>query len=228
MISTATDLTHNFESRYASEHFAHASSIINTPVAESQSFVAVPSLGALVEGWVLIVPKNPHISVGAIPRELHQELGSFLEDVRRLVESIYGRVVIFEHGPSTTKSLIGCGVDYAHIHVVPIGFDVLGEAQLINPSLEWRESQSLECCSIFHAREQPYLYFFQSEFHNKPFIADATLAPSQLFRRAIAKGLGRPDKYDWKTNPEFENVAKTIVRLHSVTSSRDWTRHERI
>ena len=39
----------------------------SAPLVETENFVVVPSLGALVEGWLLIVPKAHHISYGALP-----------------------------------------------------------------------------------------------------------------------------------------------------------------
>jgi len=94
------------------------------PLLESENFAALPSLGALVEGWLLLVPRRHFISVGALPQPLLREM----EEMKRLlcsaVEENYGQACIFEHGPSKANCAVGCGVDHAHLHVVPVPFDL--------------------------------------------------------------------------------------------------------
>lgn len=45
----------------------------DNPVFESRNFVVVPSLGSLVEGWMLLLPKKHLLSMGALPEELVAE-----------------------------------------------------------------------------------------------------------------------------------------------------------
>ena len=37
-------------------------------------------------------------------------------------------VTMFEHGASHTGSIMGCGVDHAHVHLVPLDFNLAEEA----------------------------------------------------------------------------------------------------
>ena len=43
-----------------------APAVWNEPILESQNFVVVPSLGSLVEGWTLLLPKSHYLSMGAL------------------------------------------------------------------------------------------------------------------------------------------------------------------
>src|SRR5712691_3239818 len=81
----------------------------NEPIFESQNFVVIPSLGALVEGWLLLVPKRHFISMGAFHDEITAEMLHVKQSIIEVLETQYGSLCIFEHGPSQQNSKIGCG-----------------------------------------------------------------------------------------------------------------------
>src|SRR5579862_8951840 len=87
------------------------------PLFESPNFVAVPSLGALVEGWLLLIPKCHVLSLGSLPDSTHEELNEFKEFLYAALIQCYGSASAFEHGPIIEKSAVGCGVDHAHLHI---------------------------------------------------------------------------------------------------------------
>ncbi len=78
----------------------------NKPLLESRNFVAVPTLGHFVPGWLLIIPRKHYICVGSLSVQLRDELKELKIEAERLLSSIYGPIVKFEHGPST-KSTAG-------------------------------------------------------------------------------------------------------------------------
>ena len=105
----------------------------NAVLFETDNFFAIPSLGSIVEGWVLIVPKRHYISMGAIRNDdLHNELDSFSSSIKDIVRQAYGNVILFEHGAARQNTAVGCGVDYAHLHIVPIDLDVMNLPELKN------------------------------------------------------------------------------------------------
>src|ERR1700721_2859884 len=92
----------------------------NKSLFETEHFKVIPSLGSLVEGWVMIVPKEFYISFGAIANSaIYNELDDLIQNLGQVIKMEFGDFVIFEHGPVVRKSLIGCSVDYAHLHFVP-------------------------------------------------------------------------------------------------------------
>jgi len=97
----------------------------NKSLIESKNFRVIPSIGAIVDGWVLMIPKKHYVSFSEMGEELlleATELGKYLNS---LLNQIYQREVIsFENGASSKNNLIGCGVDYAHLHFVPISIDL--------------------------------------------------------------------------------------------------------
>src|ERR1700730_17619345 len=55
----------------------------NIPVREAERFVAVPSKGSLVPGWVLVVPRQRVLNLWRLPDAERDELNDFCKLVRR-------------------------------------------------------------------------------------------------------------------------------------------------
>ena len=89
---------------------------------ESDNFVVFPSLGQIVEGYLLIAPKKHYIGVSGIPKELYPELEEVCKKVRNKLSEVYCVPLFFEHGPHK-ESKGGCCIDHAHIHAVPVKTD---------------------------------------------------------------------------------------------------------
>ena len=96
---------------------------------ESDNFVVVPTLGSMIEGWLLVVTKNHYICMGAIPERLWSELQHVLELATKVITSKYAAPTLFEHGPVTEGRRVGCGVDHAHLHIVPLHFNLLEKSK---------------------------------------------------------------------------------------------------
>src|SRR5665647_1499292 len=93
----------------------------NSPLFETENFKVVPSLGAMIEGWLLIIPKEHFLSFAYIESDQFEEFEALQTEVVRILKDIYKtNVCVFENGAINCKSLVGCGVDYAHMHYVPL------------------------------------------------------------------------------------------------------------
>lgn len=194
--------------KLASERGTRA--IWDRPFLESTSFEVWPSVGSLVEGWMLVVPKDHYIAIGALPQGLFEELDEVLRSLIPILEQ-YGPPAFFEHGPAQPQQPVGCGVDHAHLHVVPTQCNLLDGARKILPSLDWSQVRNIRDTAELHLQGLPYLYLEQPL--GKSFIATSLNIPSQLFRKVIAAHVGRPDGYDWRHFPEESNVRATIRKL---------------
>lgn len=188
----------------------------NEPLFESRNFVALPSLGALVEGWLLLVPKRHFISLGALPDSMLDEVQAFKQFLCSVITACYGTVSAFEHGPSAATRSVGCGVDHAHLHLAPIPFDLFAEVKPLLPSeIIWVQAGISECKAAYQ-RQNDYLYLEQP-------ISSGRLAVhegfgSQIFRRAIASQLGIPDEYNWR---EHDQLSKVLATIQTVCSWRE-------
>lgn len=175
----------------------------------SDNFVAVPSRGSIVPGWVLVVTSDHILSMGAVEPDKRQELTEFVSDVRSMVEGTFGPAVLFEHGPASPNLRVGCGVDHAHLHIVPTTVDLMEGVPAVFPSpIAWREAKGLDDTTEPYHRNESYLYV--EARRGGCWLGTHTSLPSQLFRKVIANAVGRPERFDWTTFPETENVLATI------------------
>jgi ATP adenylyltransferase len=180
----------------------------NQPLLESDHFMVLPSLGALVEGWLLIVPKSHLISMGELSKALESEFLALKCEVVQLVENLYGSAATFEHGPSATKHQVGCGVDHAHLHVVPVAHDLeAAVAPFLPTDAQWNNADLQSCRDAFRAGTD-YLYLESRTRRGRILVHDQL--GSQLFRRAIAQSIGAEGQFNWRQHPQFVNTSKTI------------------
>jgi ATP adenylyltransferase len=179
---------------------------------ETDNFVVVPTAGALVEGWVLIVTKAPFLCMGALEHSLLDELYRLKDYVCSVLSRCYGEIAVFEHGPSVLGQKMGCGVDHAHMHVLPAAWDLLnGVPKITDLAIDWRSAEGVDDAAVLHRAGVPYLFLEQPLGTIK--IAPAHHAPSQLFRRVVANYIGSPDEFDWRMHPMEPNVLATIRTL---------------
>jgi diadenosine tetraphosphate (Ap4A) HIT family hydrolase len=183
----------------------------NTPLFESLNFVALPSVGALVEGWLLLAPKRHFISLGALPDPLLPEMGEFKEFLCSVLTQCYGTVTAFEHGPSAAGRTLGCGVDHAHLHLVPVAFDLSNEVSPLMPKGATWTPAGIDDCRAAYLRRADYLYLEQPIGSGR--IATHESFGSQLFRRAVASHIGAPHRYNWREFEQLPTVMATIRRI---------------
>lgn len=183
----------------------------DTVLAQSENFVVWPTIGSIVEGWLLVVPKQHYVCMGALPDELFAELDDLIGSLVPSLIGRYGAMTVFEHGPAQPNQPVGCGIDHAHLHVVPTECDLAAGAKRLLPELNWAAADCLRSAKEFHALDLPYLYLEQPL--GKAYLATHPNLPSQLFRKVIAAHVGQPDRYDWRLFPEERNVSSTVGKL---------------
>jgi diadenosine tetraphosphate (Ap4A) HIT family hydrolase len=178
-------------------------------IVESNSLVVVAGLGALVEGYVLILPKIHYLSIGAIPPSEMAELMKVKDKVRSLIGQLYGPVTLFEHGTSPSHQAGGC-INHAHLHVFPCNADFRPHLGI---HVEHRLS-AIDELSEFASASIPYLYYENADGDMFAYEVSEHL-PSQYLRRIWAKSIGKPQEWDWAVFVGEEQVAKTIAQLRS-------------
>ncbi len=178
-------------------------------LAEDAHFVAVPSIGALVPGWMLIVPRQHELSLAALDTSGQDRLWRFANPIAERVAVKYGPVSLFEHGPAKAHRPVGCGVDRAHLHIVPTrAIDLLRGARTHFPDLRWTAVPDLVAAR--HAVRTGDDYLYLETPRGERWLATGSAIPSQVFRRVIAAELGRPHDFNWRTHPQLGTVRRTI------------------
>src|ERR1051325_4494624 len=84
-------------------------------ITSSRSAVVVPTKGAMVEGWLLVIPRNHALCSAGIGGASLAEFASIVEAAAQMVAKVYGSATLFEHGPASTGTAFGCGIDHAHV-----------------------------------------------------------------------------------------------------------------
>jgi ATP adenylyltransferase len=187
----------------------------NTPVYESSNFVVIPTLGALIEGWLLIVPKVFYLNFSHLPSDQLEEVSQVINHLEERFLPLFeaSGTVVFEHGPSYTHSTAGCGVDYAHLHWIPTGFDLKqGVSEFLNLNFDWKTVDSLAEVKANTMTGQDYLYLRDQSGNS--FLTCREDVPSQTFRKVIAHYLNKPEQFDWKDNFGSQNINSVYSKLN--------------
>lgn len=185
-----------------------------TVVAETEHLVAVPSVGPLVLGWLLILPKGHHLNFADAVRMnpcIEQELEKLATDW----EDLFGSLTWFEHGPRDVGSDVGCSIDHAHLHLVP-----LGELNLIHAARNQLEGLHFKAVrglgDTRSAVDRGYSYLYVKLSDGTHWLAESNRIPSQSLRRVIATEQGRGEEWDWKQFPRDDLLRETINQATSL------------
>jgi len=173
-------------------------------------------LGSIVDGWILIVPRQHFISMGALPDVLASEHQRFRTLVIDELSTTYPNVCAFEHGACGPGRQVGCGVDHAHVHLVPLAFDLSAAAVELLPQGTGWVSGSISDCQRAFAQGLDYLFVEQPIGRGQ--IAVAPRFGSQILRKAIASAIGTPERFDWRQHPNTANISTTITKVRAQKS----------
>ncbi|MGM9685256.1 MAG: HIT family protein [Bacteroidaceae bacterium] len=178
---------------------------------KNDEFFAISSIGALVEGWTLIVPRKHCCSMKDIYGS--KRFVEFANEIAKALKACYGPIVAFEHGPNREGSDTSCGTDHAHIHFVP--YHSLAK-QLDHIGMNWKTCRADEIKDIVGNSE--YLFYVEVGGKWEKSIGRVHILEkpiSQFFRKVIADDMGISEKYSYKTNPDTDLTLKTIARMTS-------------
>ena len=185
----------------------------NQPIMENSNYFSIASIGALVEGWVLIVPKKHVISMKDL--YVSKDFIDFTNDMLSVLKLRYpGPYIAFEHGPNKCGSNTSCGTDHAHLHIVPYCDSLYND--MTSTGLIWENCNANQISSRVGSNE----YLFYSEISDgsswedhKGYIHALAESISQYFRKIIAKQIGRADEYDYKKNACVDVAIETNRQL---------------
>jgi ATP adenylyltransferase len=178
-------------------------------VEQTDHFVALPTLGSLVAGWLLLIPRRRVPSMAFLTNVESQELALTAERLTSRLKEFDRPVFQFEHG-ATTGSELACGVDHAHLHLVPLGFD-LYEAAITKPEVRWHERFDLN--NLPRLKGVDYLLIKSPD--GRVAVGNPNRVKSQWFRRLIASELGMADRWDYKSYPELPMINETVSRVQA-------------
>lgn len=174
---------------------------------ENNSFVSFVSAGALVEGHLLIASKKHWRSISQLPNETYKELNFILKETTNWIKRTYNFPVIeFEHGVCSENSG-GCGIDHAHIHVMPWPLTTKISDIIANyfSSLPYVDLNALQLNKYIHS----YLYI--KDIDDNTFCFHVNKLPSQYMRQQLSKALCNSN-WDWRYDPINKHFVQTLQK----------------
>ena len=181
-------------------------------IYESPSFYVVPELGALKQGFLMIVPKEHILSVAQFTEKLMPEYYEVCKDVEEiLLKAFNGKLVAFmEHGSGPSgKTSHKKSIVHAHTHVV-VDFELKEKYQ--------RMVQMKRCENISDASAVHYFSYQRSTDGQLMIAMDPEVYVQRQFpRQVMAEELGlAPDQYNWRWY-EFDEVTDaTLYHLNKM------------
>ena len=156
-------------------------------LTESDHFVVMPTIGAFVEGYVMIVSKEHYECIGKMPEDTLHELEQLVARIKACIQERYNMdVVCFEHGGvSCTKRAGGCIV-HAHLHLVPCDVPIIGEVR--KRGLTAVPISDISDLHTLTKENLSYLYFEDTD--GQKYIVKDKFVISQFFRQLLAHHFG--------------------------------------
>jgi hypothetical protein len=178
---------------------------------EELDYFAIPSIGAIVEGWSLICPRSHDLNLAK-----HYSAPDFIQFVSKAVRRVmaaYGFVSVFEHGAQYSFSRTSCGTDHAHLHVLPLPFSLEFAAIEFGSSYEWLTCTPSEIEYAVNGREYLYVADRYDGENTKGRLAILQSGVSQFFRKVIAQQFGMAERYNYKLFPFTEVAARSYLEM---------------
>ena len=186
----------------------------DTIIHDAPNFVVSPTKGSIVPNWVLIIPKHAALNFSQLKE--NDSLNPF-EVLHNTAATLYSGEdwLWFEHGASECESEVGCGVDYAHLHLLLSQSFSFAEFANVVFSIAgdnvWKKTTATEVYNDINHADDYYV------FGNKDiaYYLHGKRLGRQFFRRAIAKLSNCADQWDYNLYPFDQNVKLTINALSS-------------
>jgi len=179
-------------------------------IKDDQGFIAIAGLGALTEGYILLLPKEHYISLSYLPLQELVLLEKFKSKIEQLINKEYPNLIAFEHGAASNKRLGAACLDHAHLHICQCPVDL--SHQIDNRFPVKTRVKNLLKLSEF--RGQPYLYY-ENQNGEKYIYCIPDQIESQYMRRLWAKSLNMADMWDWGTFIGEDDIINTLKRLNT-------------
>lgn len=175
---------------------------------ETTNFVVVPTLGQIVEGYLLIVSKEHYLSIGDLPYEYFDELSALKKETFDVLTKTYKSPIFYEHGAISYQQRGGCCVTHMHLHAIPTNVDLLPK---ITQHLKEKQIQSILEIKRQFKKKVPYLFYETAK--GEKYLFDALVMPSQHLRQLLAVELNLKDKWDWRRHIGEDKVIATLKKL---------------
>ena len=182
-------------------------------IAETREAFCVPTLGPIIEGHCLVFSRRSVLNLTLLDAVERKGYAEMVRAMAELVETAYGPSVVFEHGAVERGDRIGCGVDRAHLHVLP-GVELSRVLAVLDTKHrrigEWATFS--EWLTSAPPADRPYILIGST---GDEVLMYEYCGPreSQCVRRIVASLVGRPDSWDWREAKDDHIMERTLETL---------------
>ncbi|AKB45945.1 hypothetical protein MSKOL_0168 [Methanosarcina sp. Kolksee] len=186
-----------------------------------KNFYVMLSLGPLVEGYCLIIPKAHITTFGKLPSNLFNEFLDLKEKVTAILKKVYKTdfVLCYEHGNIATSIGLPPNDNHAHIHILPVPKSISSlmvkeiEDDLKKFPIKYYSFTDFWEDYHEHHSDEPYIFIEKDNQTIVFYLLDNT-PRSQYLRYLVAKILGLDEKLvDWKSHPNWERILGSRLEL---------------
>lgn len=183
------------------------------PLFQTNNFFIVCDVFPIIEGHLLIIPKDHVSCIGQYSSELYSEFFKLYQQLSHFLLKEYQFLSTFEHGK------FGQTVYHSHIHLLPYKgspFEIIpeGESNL-------NKFDDLSELKKIYQKDGGYLFF---SIGNDQWIVDKTLTAPRFFRDRFANALGRPERGNWKKMSKNKDLLKIADKENKNTKKR-WIKY---
>jgi diadenosine tetraphosphate (Ap4A) HIT family hydrolase len=182
-------------------------------VARTDRFVALPTLGQLFTGSLLLLPVSHLETCAHLATDARQELAKFAAEMASLVRD-FGEPILFEHG-ATEPTGGGCGIYHAHLHIVPVPRPTLATA--LFPEYQSEAGDLLEAWTALERASEYLLMSASGRTLYSDLGVQSHRYPSQFFRRRIAEYFRLEAPWDWRA---YADVEPAVLRTLALGQSK--------
>lgn len=180
-------------------------------LAQSDNWYAIPTLGCMTVGYVLVICKHHYLSIASLPDNLFFEMMDFKKYIEEeLFKHLGLKCIAFEHGTTSYNYSSANSVDHVHLHVVPFGYNIWSEIVQRHSIDEYLTFSNYEELFAFWKKKPPQTYLLFQDLNEKVnYIPSAEGYPSQFFRQCLSYYFDNTS-WDWRNNYQQINIFKTI------------------
>ena len=178
-------------------------------IYQTENFFVITSLGAFVEGYLLVIPKKHIVSIAKLGQKQISELESIKEKINMLYKKYYNtNAIIFENGNCSNKGLFKDSISHAHLHFVP-NLKNKNYFKEIFGNVEYIKMQNYS--QLKNYKNNSYI-FYQYDENNLYITIERKKFHRQHIRNIIAKDFGNIE-YNWRKEGYIQLCVETIKKF---------------
>lgn len=188
--------------------------VFDEPLIADAEGVALPSLGSIVPGWTLLVPRHASPNIAALGRRRRDALRALRKEALvRLNATFKDTIYEFEHGPAMIGGVLGCGVDQAHLHLVPLSFDLVEAAHSISGTLVEFSGEMSDPWELMPTAKNYFL--IRNSFSGDGVMIFPSRLESQAIRKLIASRTRLYKNWDYRLAPGLPQAVLTRLAFNT-------------